>query len=297
MTSNNTFGWITLVVWMAGSTWWHTCKIKQLCDAPLISAITIPAETPDLSPLQITDGNSFSLTSSGNFGFAKSGSEVSVYAVKNEIDSLQAYLAANPKKKVIITGNFSSVEINGSKWPDLGIARAEDIKRYFVEHGLPADMFITKGELQDDIQFSPDSLKGGIGFAFSDVIPVIENTLAEGQKYESIFKPLDLYFNTGSMEYIKTADNQKFVKEAKTYLAANKGKKLLLTGNTDNTGSEAINVVLSKKRADQVKLELIKAGLPEAQLETNSKGQTLPKESNDTMEGRAANRRVAVIVQ
>lgn len=296
MSNNNTFWWAALVAWMIGATWWHTCKVKQLCDAPLLSAVTTtPVETSEVPPLQISDGSGLTLISAGNFGFAKSGSQPNFSAVRSEIDSLSAYLKANPNKKIVITGYYSSGETNNSEWPDLGIARAEEIKKYYVNNGLPANMFSTKGELQEDIRFSPDSMSGGIGFAFSEVAP--EAKLADEQKFEGVLKPLDLYFNTGSMEYIKTADNQKFVEEAKKYLAANKDKKLVLTGHTDNVGNKAANEILSEKRAGQAKRQLIAAGLSESQLATDAKGQSSPKASNETAEGKAANRRVSIVIQ
>lgn len=302
MTKNNTFWWIALAVWMAGSAWWHVCRVKQLCDAPLASGVMIPAQPFEAAPLHITDGFSLSLTSPGNFGFAKSGSEADLSGVQTALDSLKAYLSANPNKKVTITGYYAPEEVNQTKWPDLGVARAEGIKLYYVNLGLPASVFETRGELQKDIRFSPDSMQGGIGFAFADLAPsdpapTAENALAESEKYKGIFKPIDLYFNTGSSQYIKTADNQQFVEEAVKYLTANKDKKLLLTGHTDNVGSEAGNAALSKKRAELIRNQLIAAGLPASQLTTDAKGQTDPKQSNNTAEGRAANRRVAIVVQ
>lgn len=296
MSSKNTFWWISLAIWAAGSVWWHTCKIKQLCDDPLIPEATVQSAHTTISPLLITDGASLSLTSPGNFGFAKSGANVNLSAVRAEIDSLASYLRANPVKKVTITGYYSAEETNHSKWPDLGIARAESIKEYYVSLGLPAEKFVTRSELKTDLQFASDSLHGGIDFSFPE-FPANERELAEAQKYEGIFKPLDLYFNSGSSSYIQTTDNQKFIDEAKKYLAANKDKKLLLTGHTDNTGNEAGNQALSKKRAEQAQKQLISAGLPASQLVTDAKGQSQPKQTNDTPEGRAANRRVEIVVQ
>lgn len=66
MTKNHTFWWIALAMWMAGSAWWHTCKIKQLCDAPLVSA-GIPSQDVNVPPLHITDGSGLSLIAPGNF--------------------------------------------------------------------------------------------------------------------------------------------------------------------------------------------------------------------------------------
>ena len=54
---------------------------------------------------------------------------------------------------------------------------------------------------------------------------------------------------------------------------------------------------LSLKRAKGIKAELIKAGIPADQIVTEAKGETMPKETNETPEGRKANRRVELVVQ
>jgi len=135
-------------------------------------------------------------------------------------------------------------------------------------------------------------------FGFDSLmIPKTEEALAAAEKYEGLFKPLDLYFKTASADYIKTTDNQKFLEEAKKYLAANKDKKLLLTGHTDSEGADDENRVLSEKRAQGVKEALVKYGMMASQIATDAKGETQPEASNDTPEGRKANRRVSIVVQ
>jgi OOP family OmpA-OmpF porin len=296
MSNKNTLWWLLLAIWASISTWWHTCKIKELCDAPLITESSMPSAAITIPPLQITDGAGFSLTSAGNFGFAKSGSDPNFSAVQPEIDSLASYLKANTNRHVTITGYYSSEEANNSPWPNIGLARAESIKRYYISQSLPADMFHTAGELRSDIRFDPDSLRGGIGFSIEKT-PTVEDKFADAQKFTGVLNPLDLYFNSGSSEYIVTSENQKFVSEAKKYLSANKDKKLLLIGHTDNTGDAASNDKLSRVRGEQAKKHLMNAGIPASQLITDAKGQSLPKQSNTTPEGRAANRRVEIVVQ
>jgi len=135
-------------------------------------------------------------------------------------------------------------------------------------------------------------------FGFDSLmIPKTEEALAAAEKYENVFKTLDLYFKTAKADYIKTPENEKFIEEAIKYLAANKDKKLALTGHTDNDGTDETNLKLSKIRAGSVKALLMKRGISEAQLVTDAKGESQPKASNDTPEGRKANRRVSIIVQ
>ncbi len=296
MSSNNAPWWIALFVWMGLATYWHTCQIKELCFEPT-PAPTEVVDAPVVDPLHITDGSGLDLRADGNFGFAKSGAEADMNLVRTEIDSLAAYLMANPGKRLNIVGYYASAETNSTTHPDLGIARAEGIKEYLVSQGANASDLTTSSQLMDDIVFSPDSMRGGIVFDIKDPIPDSEEGLASAAKYEGVFNPMDLYFPTGSASYIKTDANRQFIEEAQKYLAANPNKKLLLTGHTDNDGNSEMNLTLSRERAEGVKKQLIRTGIAADQLTTDGKGETQPKETNDTPAGRRANRRVDIVVQ
>jgi outer membrane protein OmpA-like peptidoglycan-associated protein len=65
-------------------------------------------------------------------------------------------------------------------------------------------------------------------------------------------------------------------------------------GHTDSTGSDAYNQALSERRAGAVADYLISRGVESARLETLGYGETQPIASNDTIEGRAQNRRVEI---
>lgn len=123
-----------------------------------------------------------------------------------------------------------------------------------------------------------------------------EDDLANSQKYASLFKPMNLYFKVNQADYIKTADNEKFVTEALAYLKANPSKSLQITGHTDSDGDDASNMRLSERRAADVKAKLVKRGFNADQLKTDAKGETSPIASNDTAEGKKANRRVEIVV-
>jgi outer membrane protein OmpA-like peptidoglycan-associated protein len=67
-------------------------------------------------------------------------------------------------------------------------------------------------------------------------------------------------------------------------------------GHTDSTGSDAYNQALSERRADAVASYLVSRGVESARLEALGYGETQPIASNDTIEGRAQNRRVEIKV-
>ncbi|MCB9506852.1 MAG: OmpA family protein [Myxococcales bacterium] len=63
-------------------------------------------------------------------------------------------------------------------------------------------------------------------------------------------------------------------------------------GHTDDRGSDATNLDLSNRRAASVRQFLVNAGVDAARLTSRGYGETMPIESNETEEGRQANRRV-----
>jgi outer membrane protein OmpA-like peptidoglycan-associated protein len=65
-------------------------------------------------------------------------------------------------------------------------------------------------------------------------------------------------------------------------------------GHTDSTGSDAYNQTLSERRAVSVADYLAGRGVQPARMATRGFGETQPVESNETEEGRAANRRVEI---
>ena len=67
-------------------------------------------------------------------------------------------------------------------------------------------------------------------------------------------------------------------------------------GYTDSTGSDAENQKLSTKRAQAVAERLEQAGIASSRIRAEGRGEADPVASNDNEEGRAANRRVEIVV-
>jgi outer membrane protein OmpA-like peptidoglycan-associated protein len=65
-------------------------------------------------------------------------------------------------------------------------------------------------------------------------------------------------------------------------------------GHTDSVGSDAYNQTLSEQRAGTVADYLSMKGVQRARLATKGYGESQPRDSNTTEEGRAANRRVEI---
>lgn len=73
--------------------------------------------------------------------------------------------------------------------------------------------------------------------------------------------------------------------------------KLTVEGNTDSSGEEAYNVDLSRRRAQAAVDYLAGKGIDASRFDVKGLGSSNPVASNDTEEGRAANRRVVFKTQ
>ncbi len=75
-------------------------------------------------------------------------------------------------------------------------------------------------------------------------------------------------------------------------LLANSDANISIEGHADNTGEESFNNPLSNNRASSIKDYLVNVGIDAGRLSTKAFGESMPKASNDTEDGRAINRRV-----
>lgn len=81
------------------------------------------------------------------------------------------------------------------------------------------------------------------------------------------------------------------------WLRANPSRRVMLVGHTDAAGGLEPNIALSRRRAESVRAKLIgRHGVPAAQVQAEGVGFLAPRASNETDEGRQANRRVEVVV-
>lgn len=104
----------------------------------------------------------------------------------------------------------------------------------------------------------------------------------------------NLTFETGK-DVIKT-ESYPYLDELAGVLAQAKDWKLSIIGHTDDVGSDAFNLDLSKRRANSVKNYLVSKGVVDSMVTTDGKGESMPLVPNDSAENRAINRRVVFVI-
>jgi outer membrane protein OmpA-like peptidoglycan-associated protein len=88
------------------------------------------------------------------------------------------------------------------------------------------------------------------------------------------------------------------LKKVADSMKENPRTKAILKGHTDNIGSKAYNMRLSKVRANSVKLYLVKQfGIKRSRIAAFGYGFSKPVADNNTEEGRQKNRRVEIFIK
>ncbi len=100
-----------------------------------------------------------------------------------------------------------------------------------------------------------------------------------------------IHFKTGSSQILKDSDPI-LEAVAKILIEHPEITMVKIEGHTDNKGKPKANLALSKSRAKAVLQSLVKLKVDKKRLSSEGFGDTKPIETNDTEEGRAANRRV-----
>lgn len=101
-----------------------------------------------------------------------------------------------------------------------------------------------------------------------------------------------LLFETGKSTL--KPESQEQVKNAAAILKAFPKVEIKIGGYTDNKGNASSNVKLSQSRAESVLAELEKLGVEGKRMKAEGYGDAHPIALNDTEEGRAKNRRIAI---
>jgi OmpA-OmpF porin, OOP family len=245
-------------------------------------------------------GNEFNYQCTDNFRFAKNdfknlnpiGDSINL-GIKN----LKMFFDKNPNQQVLITGFATTDEKNTSAYPNLGIARANDIKNYFVSKGFSPAQFDCKGELVEKWKMNADTLLGPANFKVNMIDAATPKIDWTSVKDKINANPLILYFNTNQSEINLTPEERQKVADLVEYLDNVPDSKLSVVGHTDNSGDRKINTKLGLDRAIFAKDYLVKNNVGADRIDTSSKGPDEPIADNKTDDGKAKNRRTVITIK
>jgi outer membrane protein OmpA-like peptidoglycan-associated protein len=116
------------------------------------------------------------------------------------------------------------------------------------------------------------------------------------QKEDVLIRAQGFYFPVGESEI--TSKNFSLLNKIAQAISQYPDSTIFISGHTDNTGHASKNLTLSRERAHKVAKFLNEfGGIKRGRLRVGAFGEGKPVESNDTPAGRAANRRVEILIQ
>lgn len=258
---------------------------------------TVQDNLPPTSPF-LLKGNGIDFTTQSNFNFLKNDFK-KLLPVNDSINlgitSLKT-LFDKGGNTLKITGFATKDEVNNSMFPNLGFARANDVKNYFVAQGISSAKIEINGEVKDDLSITNDTLFGPVAFTVLEQAAAAATPAADWKalKEKINASPLTLYFNTGQTQIDLTAEDRQKVADMLHYIDHVENAKLDVVGYTDNVGNRETNIHLGQKRADFAKSYLVNNGIAAEKINSTSKGPDDPLMDNATKEGQAKNRRTVV---
>ncbi len=276
--------WITTALFFLLSWWWYVCPHKKVCpfgDAGSRFAPTEPIRTPadDIR----SDSPTTPTTDIGPLTFTWSSEEpITNEAFKDYRDSIVSEL--NDNDIIEVMGGYFGDEENKTSFSDLGIARANKIRSLFAD--LPDNRFQLKSA-----QFERDAgSERERPFLASLFRKVISN-----ESIREVAGRMVINFPHASDEMLDNAKLNTYLDDLIVRLNST-SEKVHLVGHTDSTASAQRNMALGLNRANAIKNLMVRKGLSSDRIIVESQGETAPIASNETSEGRRANRRVELTI-
>ena len=293
---------------------WKYCCQTDLEPEPVVETVEEPIEEEVVPEVPEPTGNGlaysdnalgFSERINDNFNF--NGSSYTILTPVSEkvdqaVEKLQGFLNEHDDKEINVIGLYRESETNPSAYPNLGIARANAVKNYLVNKGIPSKQINPMGQLEEELVQDGDIYKGPVNYTI-ETLDTRDAALAASEENLRAIKndinanPLILYFETNSSNVKLSAKQRQKMAKIAGYLDKVETAKVRVVGHTDNVGRAASNTKLGLARANTIKDYLIKNTIAESKIETSSKGPYKPIASNKTKKGQAKNRRVEVTLK
>lgn len=281
------------------------CSLRKPAQAPA------PAQSEAPAPQPVVQANPKLMLANEAGKVSVSGSVADELTKTSILDALKASFGAeNVSGDIGIDGNTK-----GANWLEKLATFLPDFRVPGAKLSFDGDNITLEGVLaQTDIDGLMSKLKSVFGEAFTITSAATAATAASAQSAapqdagqalaqmaaagsvsgEALVNALNMAlinFATGSST-ISPESMELLKKAAAAIKAAPEGTKIEVGGHTDNRGNPEKNQALSEARAQAVVAALVGLGVNKDTLAAKGYGDSQPKESNDSEEGRAKNRRM-----
>lgn len=280
-------GTISLGTYFTGNAWCDGSAEEEVTTAPVEKTIGFTAEDGDFK----TQADSYFRFAEGSYNYVGLTD-----SLENSLARTATYLNNNPDRTLIITGLYKEEEPKPSLFPDLGLARANVVKKKLEALSANTAQLAIDSELTDSLYFENGYLANGIFFDFEEVTKDGDDRLTR-IKEDLVGEPLSVYFETGDATLKLTQQQKEVFADMIYYLDRKANSYLEIGGHTDNQGDEKLNEKISERRARSVSTYIQKGGINEDRIDAVGYGESKPMADNKYEVGRKQNRRVEIIIK
>jgi len=145
------FGILLFLIWSSLSTWYYVCRVNDFCKGPEVSQqVSDPETQTQTDSTQVAEApvaeEIIPVPENMVIHFAFDRSEFKPSEeILRLLSDYKAYLEKEPVTTLDITGHTDAVGTTVYNQA-LGMRRAESVKSYFIEQGIPAEILETNSE-------------------------------------------------------------------------------------------------------------------------------------------------------
>ncbi len=244
------------------------------------------------------DDLSFFVSTNGNTGYFSSNNIEGSGGY--DLYAFDLYPEARPEKVLFVTGEVrdesdnpvfdSKIELRNVGTDEVIQVDVDPINARYVAIALFNNDFVLTVKKADHIYQSRLIDRDSSMFQ----APVEINFEMEKVETGKSYQLHDIYFDIN--QYQVSEKSRFILNEFVAFLNDNPSIRVAIHGHTDNMGDDAMNLELSKRRAQSVYEYLVSRGIIPSRLSSQGFGKTRPVADNSTEEGRARNRRTEFVI-
>ncbi len=211
--------------------------------------------------------------------------------------------SAKPNKVTLITGNVANDdgdEPGETASLEIKNLKTKEVTKINVDKETGNYARVVETRPQEDLILTVKKKDAAFTSKYISTNDINEKGVAKASlKVEKLevgkeYKLNDINFATNS--YQLDDISRSVIDEFIAYLKDNPALKADIQGHTDNVGNDGDNMQLSKNRAKTVYDYVLQNGISASRVSHHGYGETKPRATNDSEEGRAQNRRTVFVI-
>jgi peptidoglycan-associated lipoprotein len=166
--------------------------------------------------------------------------------------------------------------------------------KFDIRYGLIAATLLVLGACSSGTKLDTpapvtDSSAGSTPSASSGSVARVEAGSSALDAEAAALSRRSVYFDLDS--YVVKDEFRPVIEANGKFLTANRSRRVIVQGNTDERGGSEYNLALGQKRAEAIRRQLALVGVPESQIEAVSLGKEKPRATGSDEAAWAENRR------